>query len=417
MDGEEFDIGEDTAWIAIAVVAVATLGGAVLLAEWPLWGVQPDVDDEPHLVEPADGGTELWPYTSRAMDYNTRTLGINVVFHGDSEDVRTALEDRSALRWEEEQVHEGDADSDTISPDRIEVDPEADDIADIISWEPAEGSVRYSYFEVDGDGQWVDESYELHSGTYLGERLHIRAYDEPQQEWTAVQIHEEHWDWFRLRHTVTGISDSQRELERDFMGQPDVDEVVRLPFENETADSDGWVTNIYFAGAVLPFLLFGVVSRATAARRQTAQFLREHRRAIALGVTLFALYTAVRWLGIAGELLFDGVSPKVVAAPLYLALAVGIPAVAYRFGRGSDTTWAFSFAVLGLGAALIVDFVAMGVSVLPLRYILHRAAVLLAVGLIAVGGALAVDDRRPTPLSAGLACWALALLLPVFGYI
>ena len=416
MEPSEADIPADAAWVAVGLVVVGSLGGAVVLAEWPIWGVADDTDGT-HLVEPSEGGTELWPYTASARDYGTRTLGINVVFYGDPDEIHTVLTERSAFEWEDEQLHEGDADAETVSTDRINVNPEADDIGDVISWGNAEGSTRYTYFEVDGEGQWVDESYQLHAGTYLGERKHIRAYDDPAAEWTAVQIHDEHWDWFRLRHTVTGISESQRALEGDFMGQPDTQRVVRMPFDNPTVDSDGWVSGIHLVGGLVPLLAVGLVGRTRRATQVGKRFLRGRRREIALGASLFAVYTAVRWLGVAGELAFPDVSPKIVAAPLFVALVAGIPAIAYRLGRGSAEAWAFTFAALGLGAAIVVDYAAMGTTVLPLRVVLHRGAVLLSIGLIALGGAHSVGTGRSTPAIVGAFGWGLAIALSLFGYI
>lgn len=414
----ELELGEDAAWVAAALILVASLSGAVVLAKWPLWGVPTDDPGEPQFVEPADGGTKLWPYTSRARGFEGRTLGINMVFYGETTEIHTALTERSALEWEDEPIAEGEADSETVSAERLEVDPEAEEIGDVISWSPAEGSRRYTYVEVDGEGEWMDRSYELHSGTYLGQRMHIRAYEDPVGEWTAVQIHEEHWDWFRLRHTVTGISDPQRDLEEEFMGEPYVESVVRMPFENESADSDGWVTGIHLAGLALPIVLTGLIGRSRRGVRETSRFLRRRRREIALGAGLFGVYTVVRWLGIAGELVFSELSPKVVAAPLYLLLIVGTPAIAYSLGRGSDGVWAFTFAGLGLGAAIVGDYAAMGTSVLPLRVVLHRIAVLLAIGLIALGGAKAVEsDEIPAPLTVGAGAWALTILASLFGYV
>jgi hypothetical protein len=60
------ELGEDVAWIAAALVLVASLGGAIVLAEWPLWGVTLEDREDPRLVEPAENGTELWPYTPSA---------------------------------------------------------------------------------------------------------------------------------------------------------------------------------------------------------------------------------------------------------------------------------------------------------------------------------------------------------------
>jgi hypothetical protein len=222
----------------------------------------------------------------------------------------------------------------------------------------------------------------------------------------------------RLRHTVTGISDPQRDLEEEFMGEPYVESVVRMPFENESADSDGWVTGIHLAGLALPIVLTGLIGRSRRGVRETSRFLRRRRREIALGAGLFGVYTVVRWLGIAGELVFSELSPKVVAAPLYLLLIVGTPAIAYSLGRGSDGVWAFTFAGLGLGAAIVGDYAAMGTSVLPLRVVLHRIAVLLAIGLIALGGAKAVEsDEIPAPLTVGAGAWALTILASLFGYV
>lgn len=414
---ETFEIDDDAAWVAAAVVFAACLGGAIVITALPGSGLAPVDTEEPNLVEPTDGGTELWPYTSTAHRYETRTLGINMVFYGDPDDVHTALTERSELEWEDEQVHEGDADAETVSPERFEFDPEADEIANIVSWDDAEGSTRYTYFETGGDGQWADESYQLHAGTYLGERRHIRAYDDPAGEWTAVQIHEEHWDWFRLRHTVTGVSESQRELESEFMGDPAVDRVVRMPFGNERLDGDGWASGIHLAWAV-PVLLFGLGGGPRKASRAVSRFVRRRRRELQLGGGLFVLYTAVRWLGVAGEAAFTTVSPKLIAAPLYVALVAGVPALAYLLGTDSDRTWAFVFATVGLGGAIVVDFAAMGVGVVPLEVALHRIAVLLAVGLVAVGGASAADSpTRPAPLLVGVGGWALVILTSLFGYV
>ena len=409
----EFD--DAAAWIAIVVVFAACLGGAAVLAEWPLWGIQPEISEEPRFVEPTENGTALWPYTARTRSFESRTLGINMVFYGDSRDIRTALTERSERRWTDERSPENEADAATVSTERIEIDPDADDVTDAIVWTEARGAIRYTHFRTDDGGVWIDESYQLHAGTYLGHRTHIRAYEDPAGEWTAVQIHEEHWDWFRLRHTVTGISESQRELEDEFMGDPAVRAVVRMPFENGTADGDGWASGIYLAAVSV--LLFGLTGRLRTDQRDISRFVTRRRHELGLGIGLFGLYTAVRWLGIASEALLS-VSPKVVAAPLYLALVVGTPAIAVRFGTDSDRTWAFTAAILGLGAALAVDLVAMGVSVLPLRIILHRAAVLLAVGLIAVGGSIGeTQSDRSSVLLVGIVAWMLVIAASLFGYV
>ena len=416
--GGELDIGGDAAWVAAALVLVASLGGAIVLAEWPLSGVPTEQPSEPELVEPTENGTALWPYTSRRPEHSGRTLGINIVFYGNPEDIHTALTEQSELEWESEPRPEREADSETVSPERVDIDTNASNLTEIISWTPATGANRYVYVETDGGGRWLGESYQLHSGTYLGARSHIRAYEDPNGEWTAIQSHEEHWDWFRLRHTVTGISDSQRAIERDFMDKPYVEEVVRMPYDNGTMDADGWVTGIRLIGALLPVALFGVVGRSRRLKRDAARFFRHHRRELGLGVALFAVYTAVRHVGVFLETTFPGLPPKATAAPLYVALVVGTPASAYLLGRDSDRVWAFAFAAVGLGAAFVVDFAAMGVSVLPLRVVLHRLSVLVAVGLVAVGAAMReADDGRPDALVVGAVGWVFCLVAPLLGYL
>jgi hypothetical protein len=239
-----------------------------------------------------------------------------MVFFGDPADVRTALTRRSELEWEEERIHEGDADGDTISEERVKLDPNASNLSDIVEWDRAEGSTRYTYVRVGGQDRWIDESYQLHAGTYFGSRLHIRAYEAPRGEWTAVQIHSEHWDWFRLRHTVTGVSDAQRGLESEFMWPRYTDRVVRMPFGNARGDSDGWAAGVYLAGTFLSLLLVGFTIHTSRIEREVRGFLGRHRRGMALGAALFALYTGIRYAGIVGEALLAGLDPRIIAEVL-----------------------------------------------------------------------------------------------------
>lgn len=410
MDDSRVEDSEDAAWIAAAVVLAAALGGAVVLAELPRHGIVAETPAEPSFVTPTEGGTELWPYTARQRAFPTRTLGINVIFYGDPERVERALTERSDLAPDGEAAGEVDADAPPPN-ERVAVDPGAGEIGDVITWSEARGATRYTYFEVDGEGVWIDESNQLHDGRYLGYRIHVRTYHDPQGEWTAAQVHDEHWDWFRLRHTVTGIDTPQRNLETEFVGDPSTERVVRMPFGNETADGDGWATGIYLAGILL-VPLFGA-GRSGGTR--LVGFLSRRRREFALGVGLCTLVLAVRWLGIAGESL--GIHPKVVAGPLYLCLVAGAPALAYRLGGGSDGVWAFTFAVVGFGGAVLVDFATMGVAVVPLRVILHRIAVAVAVGLVAYGSATAAAGGPRRPAVVGVLGWAVGVLAPLFGYI
>ncbi|WP_299235399.1 hypothetical protein [Natronomonas sp.] len=403
----------DAAVWGVAVVLLASLGGAVLVAG-PLSEADAGESREPTLVAPAEGGTDLWPYTASERRYETRTLGINMVFYADQADVRTALVERSAVEWRDEQVHEGDADAATVSHERVRIDPDADSIPETLSWSDAEGSTRYTYLRADGGGRWVEESYQLHAGTYLGQRRHVRAYGDPAGEWTAVQIHGEHWDWFRLRHTVTGVSEPQRDLEREFLDDPGVERVVRIPFGNERLDGDGWASGVHFDGVAAPALLTLLVVGRTDLPRVASRIVA-HRREIALAGGIFGIHTAVRWIGVATERLLPSVSPTLIAVPLYVALVVGVPVTAHLLARGSGRTRAFGLAALGLGAAIVADFAAMGVSAIPIETVLHRLSVLLAVGSIAAGSVERPD--RPALLAVGVGGWALAVAASLFGLV
>ena len=409
MTDAEFETGSKAAWTAAAAILLASLTGAVVLAEWPLWSVGGGSED-PTLVQPADNGSELWPYTARGTSYEKQTLGINVVVIGDPENTRHAMTQRSKLEWEDPEDGEGNA-------VRNGTDPTHEELDEGISWGRARGAVRYTQVVVDGQRRWIDESYQLHTGTYLGQRMHVRAYEDPKGEWTAMQAHDEHWDWFRLRHTVTGVSDAQRSVEQDFMEAPFVEEVSREPYENPTADSEGWVTVVKLWAVLLAGLGLAVPARAERTYRRAERLYYRHHREVRLGVALFTLYLGVRAAGIALETTLPSVNPKFIAAPLYVVLVVGLPGLAYRLGRGTNRVWAFAHAVGALGTAFIVDFAIMGVSVVPLPFVLHRLAVLSAIGLIAVGVTFRLEENNPTPLVIGAVGWVATLALPALGYI
>ncbi|MFC7194450.1 hypothetical protein ACFQL4_06885 [Halosimplex aquaticum] len=69
-------------------------------------------------------------------------------------------------------------------------------------------------------GEWIDETYQLHDGKYFASRYHLRVYESPYEsdEWVAIQAHSDHWDWFRLRHTVHDTENAQDYVESEFWG-------------------------------------------------------------------------------------------------------------------------------------------------------------------------------------------------------
>ena len=423
MTDSDPEAGGKAAWTAVTLLLVASLCGAVILAEWPLRGVQlEEEEDSPSTVEPVENGTVLWPYTARTTDAEGRTLAINVVVVGDTGATRRSMTDRSELEWNESAPEDdplagnGSDRPEGSDPNGENASGPREQLEDGIAWGDARGAARYTRVIVDGDVRWLDESYQLHSGTYFGQRLHVRAYEDPDGEWTAMQAHTEHWDWFRLRHTVTGVSEAQREVERDFMDAPFVDDVARRFYDNPTADGDGWATVVRLSLTMLPLFGITVVARLQETARLLERLFVSHAREASIGALLFGTYLGVRLSGIGLELLVSGLSPKLIAAPLYLVLVAGLPAIAYRLGRGSNPVWAGAHAVGGLGTAFLADFALMDVSVVPLQFGLHRLAVILAIGMVAAGSAVAEAEPRG-PLAVGTVGWLLALALPFFGYV
>jgi hypothetical protein len=131
-----------------------------------------------------------------------------------------------------------------------------------------------------------------------------------------------------------------------------------------------------------------------------------------LGGVLAGAFLAVRTTGVALELAYPGVPPKAIAAPLYLVIAVGLPALVAVGARRPDPAAAFLGVTAGLGAGFVLDFAALGVAVPP-GLIVHRTAVLVALGLLAAGRA--AEDR--SVLVSGVIAWLVGLFPPIAGVI
>ncbi|MFC6730678.1 hypothetical protein ACFQDG_18670, partial [Natronoarchaeum mannanilyticum] len=94
---------------AVVLVAVAAGAGAVSFTDET--GAQYHPDRDVQLVETSNG-TALWPYTSRARAFPSKTLSINVVVYGDAADVRHALVARTDADWNETASDQSDLDPD-----------------------------------------------------------------------------------------------------------------------------------------------------------------------------------------------------------------------------------------------------------------------------------------------------------------
>ncbi|MGM0591394.1 MAG: hypothetical protein ACQETI_07160 [Halobacteriota archaeon] len=352
------------AWWAIALLAVATLAGAVAVTDS---GPSAPVSDRPELLELRDG-SRLWPHTSRARSFDQRTLAINVLVYADPADARRALTRRGPTDWEPT-GNETVADTDVVVP-----------------WTEAHGSKRYTYVER-GDGHWLGEHYQLDAGDYLGTRTHVRAYAVEGGNWTAMQAHSEYWDWFRLRHTVDDVDAARGGVTSDLRRGAGATVV-------ETDRDAPPKTVIVIAGVTL----------AVAARRRADW--STVTPALATGGT----YLAVRALGIGAERGLSWLPPKAIASVGYLVLVLGIPALAYAAGgRDHVNPWqTFALASGGLGVALAVDAAAMGATAVSTSVALHRVSVVLAVGLFAAAG----TDQGPSR-ALGATVWTLALAAPL----
>lgn len=400
------------------VVAVALGGGSAvhLLGSTltPTDSAQPVGSGDPvALYFPDENGSAIWPYTSRSRSFEGRTLAINVILYGEPDRVRDALRRQTDAEWNRTNESESEQEVESGAQGAVEVEVNGTKI----DWGPARGATRYTLFASDPESttwRWVDESYQLHVGDYLGKRYHIRAYESPDGErWTAMQAHEEYWDWFRLRHTVTGTDGAQRFVENDFRDEPFVSEVRR------TWTGERWITEIDLVGAALTLLLGTATSTLPGRVRREFAALRETVDPI--DATLFGIsagfYLGVRLGGVLLERAFPEIPTKAFAGMLYPLLAVFLPLLVVVLARRSTPLAAFAAAAAGLGAAFVVDFAALGLTVVPVDVALQRVATVVALGLLAAGGANRASDEPDGWLLAGVACWIAALGLPLFGLV
>ena len=429
------------------------LGLLVLAASYLIAGGALDPRDEPpepetlerdQLIQPDENGSYVWPYTSRERSTNERTLAINLVVHGDDDRVQRALVDQEELEWEELDAEEvAENESATV-----------EDVDDGSQWGDAHGSTRYTYVDREPHGEgptWIDEAYQLHTGTYLGSRYHIRAYTTDNDDWTAIQVHREYFDYFRLRHSVTDIQGSQTALEAEFLQEPYVEEVRREYHGTHGGWNDGWISVVELASVApvangVALALLGVLGlldgRSETARglvRVTRELLawayRNVRGFVLLGA-LAGLVLGVRSAGLAVEAAVPWITPQAFVAVLYPILTAGLPITAIvltqplergtRFLRLQRVAaWigeplapqsAFAFSLTGLGLGFLLDFVVLGIATLPLELLVHRLGLMVALGLLAAGAARS-DAEGAALFGFGLVGWIVGLAMPLLGYL
>jgi len=474
----------------VAAILVVLLAGAVTMVEPGSPGATAERGQTPtNLVEPKPGENVFWPYTSRSRSASGRTLAINVVVYGDTATVRGYLTRGRDPAWNRTEADEQD-----IDPGQGPITEGNATNGTLVEWGAATGSTRYLYVhdrtltedragEVtrrpyravsytgplgrEAAGAWIEETDQLHDGTYLGARHHIRLYESPYESdnWVAIQAHSEHWDWFRLRHTVHGTEAAQNRVESEFMGEPFTDGVWRLYLDNAGGGgSDGWATIIDLVGEREPSgsgpmalgaagLALGTAVRRHRRRRhrqrdrrrtETAQppplsgtplprWLRSLDRLdprlvgrlvrglshLLLFAVLLGLYLGVRFSGVALEQAFPAADPKLIAAFLYPVLAFGLPGAAYLAGRNLNPVRCFAAAATGIGTAFVLDYQYVAVTALPMNVVLHRLGLAVALGAVAAGavtrGASVKTVNRV--IGAGLVLWVYLLVAALVGWL
>jgi len=385
--------------LAVAVLVVLVTTAVVVAAEL---NSDPRVGPGPNDVRLVDMETDedrLWPYTSRHADFASRTLAINLIVYDDPEVVRYRLERRSNATWTELNESEETANfSIELTEERVGFD-----------WHSAHGAMRYTYVERDGRGRWLPQRYQLHAGTYFGTRSHVRVYAPGgDSEWSAIQAHSEYWDWFRMRHGVTDVWGTSRQLEEDFADQPLVSDVERAYATERGPMSDG-ISVVHVASVLLAVSVPAVRRRVTAVADEAGLATPTRRRSVALFGFALAVPLVVRGAGIGLEQALPWLPPKLIAAPLYVVLVAGLPVGVYRLSEDVPTERAVALAVMGFLAGITLDAVAMDVTATVMaRYAWHRLA--LAVGLGAIAGGTREPGRSRTLLTAGFCLWSAAVL-------
>jgi len=409
--------------IGLVLCALAVAVAALILASPTL--VRPAESDagsrtreDVRLVTVDDHEPRLWAYTSRQKDFGTATLPMNVVVEADAATTRRVIAADADRNWTAE-------------------DPEGESVVlngSGVAWSDTRGATRYTYVEYgEGGGRWMDETAQLHDGSYLGVRVHARLYEvtDGDQSLTVMQAHQEHWDWFRLRHTVGSVARGQYAIEHEFYGTGVVSDMRRARFGNGGAsDADGWVTVVDImdwpvpddefavAGLSLGLLLVGARRATVAAMLRAVAERRQATTAHAALVTIPLLTPLViRVAAVELERALPALSPKVIAAPCYLALAVGLPVAVGLLGRRLPADDAFTAAAVGFGAGLLLDYAYLGIAALDVGVVAHRAVLLFGLGLIAAGGVRWAETpvHRYRYRVPGILVWAGALLWPLAG--
>ena len=423
--------------LAVIVIAVGVSTAMSVIAPPTADLVAPEEDTERNMVELEGSESSFSPYLSAAEEHR-KGSSINIAVRADLDTTLQIMADEGD--WNVTEEHEHDVGPEQLSAEQIRINTTG---STSMEWDEAGGSVRYAFVDDTArgnDAEFVTESAQVHFGDYYGHRYHIRMYEAPHEddEWVIMQAHDEHFDWFTLRHAVHGNDEAQRQVERDFMQQDFVDDVWRMYVGNdEPYDNDGWMTVVELAW-VLPLLAVGAIGRRRL--RDEAMVLwgrlssvdRERIRAAYSRLTLnhlllfggiVGLYFGVRVSGILLERYVPALSMHAIAALLYPFIAIGIPAVTYLIARRMTRRMDAGVVAAGaLSTAVILDLLALSVSVMPIGIVVQRAGIVLALGLIAIGATdratRQANEALPNDwLVVGATLWVALLVATLMGWI
>ncbi len=373
--------------------------------------------------------SSLWPYTSRTQSFQGRTLSLNIIIYGEGDTIRNRLTSTGRGNWNETRENVSE-----LEPNQIR--PVVDEPANI-TWGAATGANRYVYVEPKAStksGIWIAESFQLHDGSYLGSRYHIRAYESPfpGDEWVALQAHGEHWDWFRLRHVVDSEEEAQSYVEKDLERSWALEEYHRINWGNDESplDADGWTTEVVLAhdwvGGLMVFVI-GVLSLVGSRRMRDSfrarwrGFREEHPglvpsvfHALVLIAVVVGLMLFVRFASIYVERVTD-LPPKAIAGPFYGFLVVSLPIGTYLSARKLTREHAFGVAVVGFTIGFVLDYAYVGIHVLPIDLLIHRFILAISIGFIAAGASksVRVGSSSIGLVRSGVLMWMTALVLPL----
>ncbi len=423
--------------LAVIVIAVGVSTAMSLIAPPTADLVAPEEDTDRNMVELEGSESSFSPYLSAAEEHR-KGSSINIAVRADLDTTLQLMAEDGD--WNVTEEHEHDVGPEELSADQIQINTTG---RTSIEWDEAGGSTRYAYVDDTARGNesgFVTESAQVHFGDYYGHRYHIRLYEAPHEddEWVVMQAHDEHFDWFTLRHAVHGNDEAQRQVERDFMQQEFVDDVWRMYVGNdEPYDNDGWMTVVELAW-VMPLLLVGVIGRqqvrdeGIALWRSLNSVDRQRIRAAYNRLTLnhlmlfggiVGLYFGVRVGGILLERHVQALSMHGIAAVLYPFIAIGIPLVTYLIARRMTRRMDAGVVAAGaLASAVILDLLALSVDVMPIGIVLQRAGIVLALGLIAIGATdratRQANETLPNDwLVVGSTLWVALLAATLMGWI